>query len=90
MHVTTEQHLNHGLLKRRFTVGDIPGILWTPPSASAAAPVPLILAGQPAVARRGRGALTSDDVAELFPAPGQSGHGLIGHASQGYFACRPS
>lgn len=35
------------VLERRFTAGDVPGVLWLPATASASAPVPLVLAGQP-------------------------------------------
>jgi hypothetical protein len=42
MHFTSEQRLD-GVLERRFTVGDVPGILWTRGSA----PAPLILMGHP-------------------------------------------
>ena len=45
MQMTSEQHLDGGVLERRFTVGDIPGILWTPPPG--ASPAPLILLGHP-------------------------------------------
>jgi dienelactone hydrolase len=45
MRFTSEQRLDEGLLEREFTLGEIPGILWTP--ASAPAPVPLILLGHP-------------------------------------------
>jgi hypothetical protein len=44
---TSEQRLDDGVLEREFTLGEIPGILWTSGSASAAAPVPLILLGHP-------------------------------------------
>ncbi|MEV0397260.1 alpha/beta hydrolase [Polymorphospora rubra] len=47
MRFTTEQRLDDGVLECEFTLGEIPGILWTPPSASASAPVPLILLGHP-------------------------------------------
>ncbi|MFG2600132.1 alpha/beta hydrolase [Streptomyces sp. NPDC048462] len=47
MHFTSEQHLDDGVLEREFTLGEIPGILWTPGSASASAPAPLILLGHP-------------------------------------------
>ncbi|MER5437966.1 alpha/beta hydrolase [Streptomyces sp. NPDC002790] len=53
MHFTSEQRLtsgqglDDGVLERAFTLGEIPGILWTPASASASAPVPLILLGHP-------------------------------------------
>ncbi|OKI19876.1 alpha/beta hydrolase [Streptomyces sp. CB03911] len=47
MHVTSEQHLDDGVVERGFTLGEIPGILWTPEAASPSAPVPLILLGHP-------------------------------------------
>ncbi|WP_329344667.1 alpha/beta hydrolase (plasmid) [Streptomyces sp. NBC_00663] len=47
MHVTSDQRLDDEVRERAFTLGDIPGFLWTPASASAAAPVPLILLGHP-------------------------------------------
>ncbi|MFE2547578.1 alpha/beta hydrolase [Streptomyces sp. NPDC059355] len=47
MHFTSEQRLDDGVLEREFTLGEIPGILWTPGSASASAPAPLILLGHP-------------------------------------------
>lgn len=43
MRFTSEQRLDDGVLEREFTLGEIPGILWTPPSA----PAPLILVGHP-------------------------------------------
>lgn len=47
VHFTAEQHLDGGITERRFTLGDVPGILWTPPTATPSQPVPLILLGQP-------------------------------------------
>ncbi|WP_330237613.1 alpha/beta hydrolase [Streptomyces sp. NBC_00525] len=55
MHVTSERRLatpsaqgpGDDVLERTFLLGDIPGIVWTPASASASAPVPLILLGHP-------------------------------------------
>ncbi|AFU05918.1 dienelactone hydrolase family protein [Nocardia brasiliensis] len=47
MHFTSEQRFDDGVLERAFTLGEIPGILWTPATASASAPVPLILVGHP-------------------------------------------
>ncbi|WP_316744604.1 alpha/beta hydrolase [Streptomyces sp. MK7] len=44
MHFTSEQRLDDGVLEREFTLGEIPGILWTPESG---APAPLILLGHP-------------------------------------------
>src|SRR5262245_35605747 len=43
MHFISEQRLDDGSLEREFTLGDIPGILWTPTSS----PAPLILVGHP-------------------------------------------
>ncbi|MFE2557838.1 dienelactone hydrolase family protein [Streptomyces sp. NPDC059352] len=40
MRFTSEQRLDDGVLEREFTLGEIPGTLWTPEST---APVPLIL-----------------------------------------------
>ena len=45
MRFTSEQRLDDGVLERGFTLDEIPGILWTPGSASA--PAPLILLGHP-------------------------------------------
>lgn len=50
MRFTTEQRLDDGVLEREFTLGEIPGILWTP--ASVSAPVPLILLGHPPLGLR--------------------------------------
>lgn len=47
MHVTSERHLDDGVLEREFTLGEVPGILWTPASASVPEPAPLILLGHP-------------------------------------------
>ncbi|MCK2239411.1 MULTISPECIES: alpha/beta hydrolase [unclassified Crossiella] len=43
MRFTAEQRLDDGVLEREFTLGEIPGILWTPGSE----PAPLILIGHP-------------------------------------------
>ncbi|MGK8503514.1 dienelactone hydrolase family protein [Nocardia asiatica] len=45
MRFTSEQRFDDGVIEREFTLGEIPGILWTPGSASA--PAPLILVGHP-------------------------------------------
>ncbi|MEO3784157.1 alpha/beta hydrolase [Actinocorallia sp. B10E7] len=50
MQFTSEQRFDDGVLEREFTLGEIPGILWTP--ASASAPVPLILLGHPPLGLR--------------------------------------
>lgn len=45
MHVNSDQRFDDGVRERRFTLGDIPGILWTPGATTT--PVPLILMGHP-------------------------------------------
>jgi dienelactone hydrolase len=50
MRFTSEQRLDDGVLEREFTLGEIPGILWTP--ATSAAPAPLILLGHPGGLRK--------------------------------------
>ncbi|MFI1659996.1 alpha/beta hydrolase [Streptomyces sp. NPDC020472] len=50
MRFTSERRLDDGVLEREFTLGEIPGLLWTPPSASA--PAPLILLGHPPLGLR--------------------------------------
>ncbi|MFB6873681.1 dienelactone hydrolase family protein [Streptomyces sp. NPDC056323] len=52
MHFISEQHLDDGVREREFTLGEIPGILWTPASASSSAPAPLILLGHPPLGLR--------------------------------------
>ncbi|MBC3991611.1 alpha/beta hydrolase [Streptomyces sp. AC563] len=52
MRFTSEQRLDDGVLEREFTLGEIPGILWTPVSASASAPARLILLGHPPLGLR--------------------------------------
>jgi hypothetical protein len=47
MHVTSEQRFDDGVLEREFTLGEIPGFLWTPESASTSAPASLILISPP-------------------------------------------
>jgi hypothetical protein len=50
MRFTSQRPLEDGVLEREFTLGEVPGILWTPVSASA--PVPLILLGHPPLGLR--------------------------------------
>ncbi|MFF2654164.1 alpha/beta hydrolase [Streptomyces sp. NPDC058045] len=52
MHFTSEQPLDDGILEREFTLGEIPGFLWTPESASTSAPAPLILLSPPPLGLR--------------------------------------
>jgi fermentation-respiration switch protein FrsA (DUF1100 family) len=80
MHFTSEQNLDEGITERQFTLGDISGILWTPPAASSSAPVPLILMGQPGgigmrrmyprLAARARSAAAQGFAAVSVEAPG--------------------
>lgn len=50
MQFTSERRLDDAVLEREFTLGEIPGILWTPGSASA--PAPLILLSPPPLGLR--------------------------------------
>ncbi|WP_345055605.1 alpha/beta hydrolase [Streptomyces rameus] len=52
MQFTSEQRLDDAVLEREFTLGEIPGILWTPGSASASAPPPLVLLSPPPLGLR--------------------------------------
>ncbi len=47
MRVTSQQFIDGGILEREFTHDEIPGILWTPATATPSAPAPLILMGHP-------------------------------------------
>ncbi|MER7296787.1 alpha/beta hydrolase [Streptomyces halstedii] len=50
MRFTSERRLDDGVLEREFILDGIPGILWTP--ASTSAPAPLILLGHPPLGLR--------------------------------------
>ncbi|MDN0197588.1 alpha/beta hydrolase [Streptomyces sp. S.PNR 29] len=50
MQFTSEHRLDDAVLEREFTLGEIPGILWTP--ASVSAPAPLILLSPPPLGLR--------------------------------------
>jgi hypothetical protein len=43
LQVTSEKRLDDGVVERELTLGEVPGLLWTP----ATAPAPLILVGHP-------------------------------------------
>ena len=47
MQVTSEHFLDDGILERELTLGEIPGIVWTPAAATPSTPSPLILLGHP-------------------------------------------
>ena len=90
MHITAQQHLDDGILERRFTLGEIPGILWTPASASASAPVPLILLGHPGgldamyprLLARGRHSAAAGYAAATIELPGGGGRPRLAAAEQ--------
>ncbi|MEU9736396.1 alpha/beta hydrolase [Streptomyces sp. NPDC048002] len=52
MRFVTGQLLGDGISEREFTLGEIPGFLWTPASASPTAPAPLVLLGHPPLGLR--------------------------------------
>jgi dienelactone hydrolase len=52
MHLHSGKLLDGGIVERELTLDDIPGILWTPASATPSASVPLILLGHPGGLRR--------------------------------------
>ncbi|QFZ19781.1 dienelactone hydrolase family protein [Saccharothrix syringae] len=76
MRFTSEQRLDDGALEREFTLGGIPGILWTP--GSAPEPAPLILVGHPGgldrmyprVAARARHSVAEGFAAATIELPG--------------------
>ncbi|RSD11992.1 dienelactone hydrolase family protein [Amycolatopsis eburnea] len=79
MHFTSEQRLGDGVLEHGFTLGDVPGILWTPESAPG--PVPLILLGHPGgldrmhprLAARARHSVADGYAAATIELPGSGG-----------------
>ena len=78
MHFTSEQRLDDGTTERGFTLGEIPGLLWTPAPESATAPTPLILLGHPGgqkamyprLAGRARSAAASGFASATIELPG--------------------
>ncbi|MGW4206566.1 dienelactone hydrolase family protein [Lentzea sp. NPDC004789] len=86
MHFTSEQLLDDGVLERRFTLGDIPGILWTRGSE----PAPLILIGNqggldrmyPRLAARARGTVVEGYAAATIELPGSGDRPLDPDAEQ--------
>lgn len=78
MHInfTSASHRNDGIIERDFTLGEIPGIVWTPESPEA--PVPLILLGHPGdlsrmhprLAARGRRCVQDGFAAATIELPG--------------------
>ncbi len=75
MHFTSEKRLDDYSLERTFTLGEIPGVLWTLSSSS---PAPLILLGHPGglrrmyprLAGRARSCLASGFAAATIELPG--------------------
>jgi len=86
MHFISEQRLDDGSLEREFTLGDIPGILWTPTSS----PAPLILLGHPGgsrsmyprLANRARRSLANGFAAATIELPGGGDRPRLAHAEQ--------
>ncbi|MCM3884821.1 alpha/beta hydrolase [Frankia sp. R82] len=76
MRFTSRQRLDDAVLERSFTLGEIPGVLWT--SASTATPAPLILLGHPGglhrmyprLAARGRSCVAAGFAAAALELPG--------------------
>jgi hypothetical protein len=86
MDFTSEQLLDDGVLERRFTLGEIPGILWTCGSE----PAPLILLGNqggldrmyPRLAARARGTVVEGYAAATIELPGSGDRPLDPDAEQ--------
>src|SRR5215831_9916726 len=86
MHFISEQRLDDGSLEREFTLGDIPGILWTPTSS----PAPLILLGHPGglrnmyarLASRARRSSANGFAAATIELPGSGDRPLSADAEQ--------
>ena len=79
LNFASEPRLADGVIERDFTLGEIPGILWTPESIST--PVPLILLGHPGglttmharLAARARHAAADGFAAATIELPGSGG-----------------
>ncbi|MET8800893.1 alpha/beta hydrolase [Nocardia sp. NPDC004568] len=88
MQFTSEQRFDDGVLERAFTLGEIPGLLWTP--GSVAAPAPLILVGHPGglptmyprLAARARHAAAEGFAAATIELPGSGDRPRIAAAEQ--------
>ena len=86
MRFTSEQRLDDGVLERQFTLGGVPGILWTP----GAEPAPLILLGHPGgvgrmyprLAARARGAAAEGYAAATIELPGSGDRPSLPEAEQ--------
>jgi hypothetical protein len=68
MQFTSAQHLDDGVLEREFTLGEIPGILWTPAPAAGSAPA-TGSAAAPALGSASGSALASGSAPALAPGP---------------------
>ncbi|ANY09390.1 alpha/beta hydrolase [Pseudonocardia sp. HH130630-07] len=88
MHITSDRRLDDGTLERRFTLGDVPGILWT--SGSTAVPAPLVLLGHPGglermyprLAARARGTVAAGFAAATLELPGSGDRPRSGAAER--------
>jgi hypothetical protein len=89
MHFTSEQRFDGDVVERDFTVGDIPGILWTPASTPPL-PLPLLLLGHPGglsgmyprMAARARAAVSQGFAAATIEAPGSGSRPPSAEAEQ--------
>jgi len=76
MRFLADRRLDDGVLEREFTLGEVPGILWTP--GCVAEPAPLILLGHPGglqrmyprLAARARGSVAEGYAAATIELPG--------------------
>lgn len=83
---TSEQRLDGYVLEREFTLGEIPGFVWTPSSS----PSPLILVGHPGrlnamyprLAERARLAVTDGFAAATIELPGSGGRPRLADAER--------
>ncbi|MET0842943.1 MAG: alpha/beta hydrolase, partial [Mycetocola sp.] len=57
MHFISEPRIDNGVIERDFVLGEIPGVLWTPETATK--PAPLILLGHPGGLRQMHPRLTT-------------------------------
>jgi len=82
----SEEHLEDGILERRFAIDQVPGILWTRGSA----PAPLVLLGHPGglapmhprLAARARGTVAAGFAAATLELPGSGDRPRSAHLDQ--------
>ncbi len=88
MRFTSERRLGDGVLEREFTLGEVPGVLWTPEPASAPAPPILLghpggLAGmRPRLESRARACVAQGYAAATIELPGSGDRPRLADAEQ--------